>query len=118
MHRPGVCKASQLAGLEHCADCRAWFSSIGTPIREVLNAPCSALMNERFKLAIFGLGNRVRVAGSAEIGDSPAYKRDALIKALRKVLEDRFPSPVQLTPPPVTWRYGTERVSCRPMAPP
>ena len=89
-----------------------------SPIGEVLNAPCSALMNERFKLAISGLGNRVRVAGSAEIGGSPAYRRDALIEALRKVLEDRFPSPVQLTPPPVTWRYGTERVSCRPMAPP
>lgn len=41
--------------------------SISAPIREPLNAPRSALMDERYKVAISRLGNRVRVAGSAEL---------------------------------------------------
>ena len=71
--------------------------SISAPIRETLNAPRSALMDERYKVAISRLGNRVRVAGSAEIGGSLANKREASIKTLYKVLQDWFPGAAQLT---------------------
>ncbi len=65
--------------------------SVSAPIREPLNAPRSALMDERYKVAISRLGNRVRVAGSAEIGGSLATKRAASIETLYKVLQDWFP---------------------------
>ena len=71
--------------------------SISAPIREALNAPRSALMDERYKVAISRLGNRVRVAGSAEIGGSLAVKRPAAIQTLYKVLQDWFPGAAQLS---------------------
>lgn len=70
--------------------------SISAPIREPLNAPRSGLMDERFKVAISRLGNRVRVAGSAEIGGSATHKRPEAIRTLYKVLHDWFPGAAQL----------------------
>ncbi|MBC7602798.1 MAG: D-amino acid dehydrogenase [Ramlibacter sp.] len=70
--------------------------SISVPIRESLNAPRSALMDERFKVAISRLGNRVRVAGSAQIGGDPERKRPQAIQTLYKVLRDWFPGAAQL----------------------
>jgi D-amino-acid dehydrogenase len=70
--------------------------SVSAPIREPLNAPRSGLMDERFKVAISRLGNRVRVAGSAEIGGDPSRKRPASIETLYKVLHDWFPGAAQL----------------------
>jgi len=70
--------------------------SISAPIREPLNAPRSALMDERYKVAITRMGNRVRVAGSAEIGGAPDKKRPASIQTLYKVLHDWFPGAAQL----------------------
>ena len=53
-------------------------------------------MAERYKVAIVRLGNRVRVAGSAEIGGDPDRKRRASIETLYKVLHDWFPGAAQL----------------------
>ena len=69
--------------------------SISAPIRESRNAPRSALMDERYKVAISRLGNRVRVAGAAEIGGSLAKHRAASIQTLYKVLHDWFPGAAQ-----------------------
>jgi D-amino-acid dehydrogenase len=70
--------------------------SISAPIRESLNAPRSALMDERYKVAIARLGNRVRVAGSAEIGGSLAKKHPGAIQTLYKVLHDWFPGAARM----------------------
>lgn len=70
--------------------------SISAPIREHLNAPRSGLMDERYKVAISRLGNRVRVAGSAEIGGRAGERRPAAIQTLYKVLQDWFPGAAQL----------------------
>ncbi len=70
--------------------------SISAPIREPLNAPRSGLMDERYKVAISRMGNRVRVAGSAEIGGAPDKKRPAAILTLYKVLHDWFPGAAKL----------------------
>lgn len=69
--------------------------SISAPIREPLNAPRSALMDERYKVAISRLGNRVRVAGSAEIGGSLGKHRASSVQTLYKVLHDWFPGAAQ-----------------------
>ena len=71
--------------------------SISAPIREPLNAPRSALMDERYKVAISRLGNRVRVAGSAELGGRPGAKRASSIQTLYKVLHDWFPGAAQIS---------------------
>jgi D-amino-acid dehydrogenase len=65
--------------------------SVSATVREPLNAPRSAVMDERYKVAISRLGNRVRVAGSAEIGGSLATKRAGSVQTLYKVLHDWFP---------------------------
>jgi D-amino-acid dehydrogenase len=70
--------------------------SISAPIREPLNAPRSALMDERYKVAISRLGNRVRVAGSAEIGGSLGKHRASSVLTLYKVLHDWFPGAAQI----------------------
>ena len=70
--------------------------SISAPIREPLNAPRSGVMDDRYKVAISRLGSRVRVAGSAEIGGDPNYKRPGAIQTLYKVLHDWFPGAAQL----------------------
>ena len=69
--------------------------AISAPIREALNAPRSALMDERYKVAISRLGNRVRVAGSAEIGGSLTKHRASSVQTLYKVLHDWFPGAAQ-----------------------
>jgi D-amino-acid dehydrogenase len=70
--------------------------SISAPIRESMHAPRSALMDERYKVAIARLGNRVRVAGSAEIGGSLGKKHPAAIQTLYKVLHDWFPGAARI----------------------
>lgn len=69
--------------------------SISATIREPLNAPRSALMDERYKVAISRLGNRVRVAGGAEIGGSLQGRRASSLQTLYKVLHDWFPGAAQ-----------------------
>ena len=88
--------------------------SISAPIREPLNAPRSALMDERYKVAISRLGNRVRVAGSAELGGRLENKRAASIQTLYKVLHDWFPGAAQLSS---TGTSVQEWKGARPMLP-
>ena len=79
--------------------------SISAAVREPLNAPRSALMDERYKVAISRLGNRVRVAGSAVIGGrydpSPENRQQSsnqqAISTLYKVLQDWFPGAAHIS---------------------
>jgi len=85
--------------------------SISASIREPLNAPRSAVMDERYKVAISRLGLRVRVAGSAELGGSPGTLNPASLKTLYKVLQDWFPGAVTLQAGVQQWK------GARPMMP-
>ena len=53
--------------------------------------PRSALMDEKYKVAISRLGQRVRVAGSAELGGRPDRHDPRALQTLYKVLDDWFP---------------------------
>ena len=88
--------------------------SISAPIREAVNAPRSALMDERYKVAITRLGHRVRVAGSAEIGGGLQHRRKAAIQTLYKVLHDWFPGAAQMSN---TGAVVQEWKGARPMLP-
>ncbi|HXE22568.1 MAG TPA: FAD-dependent oxidoreductase, partial [Rhodoferax sp.] len=85
--------------------------SISAQIREPLNAPQNAVMDERYQVAITRLGQRVRVAGGAEIGGSPGHKRAASLQTLYKVLHDWFPGAAQLSNGVQEWK------GARPMLP-
>ena len=85
--------------------------SVSATLREPLNAPLSAVMDERYKVAISRMGNRVRVAGSAEIGGSPHLKRASSLQTLYKVLHDWFPGAANLANGTQEWK------GARPMLP-
>lgn len=65
--------------------------SLSASIKEPVNAPRSAVMDEHYKVAITRLGNRIRVAGSAEIGGRSENKRASSLHTLYQVLQDWFP---------------------------
>lgn len=66
--------------------------SVSAPVREPMDAPISGVMDERYKVAISRIGNRVRVAGSAQIGGDLARINQTAIQTLYKVLDDWFPA--------------------------
>ena len=70
--------------------------SVTAQIREPLNAPRSAVMDERYKVAISRMGLRVRVAGSAEIGGHADSMNPNALQTLYKVLHDWFPGAATL----------------------
>ncbi|RZL88903.1 MAG: FAD-dependent oxidoreductase [Variovorax sp.] len=85
--------------------------SISANIREPLNAPRSAVMDERYKVAISRLGLRVRVAGSAELGGVRDTIHPAALQTLYKVLQDWFPGAATLQAGVQQWK------GARPMLP-
>jgi D-amino-acid dehydrogenase len=74
--------------------------SITAPLRrregEPVPGPKLALMDEHYKVAITRLGDRLRVAGMAELGGDPGTMTDPAMDTLYRVLHDWFPGMVQL----------------------
>ncbi len=73
--------------------------SVTAPLRpqalERQLTPVSALMDERYKVAISRLGRRVRVAGSAELGGKLDHLGQAPLRTLYRVLNEWFPGAMQ-----------------------
>ncbi len=78
--------------------------SVSATVREPLNAPRSAVMDERYKIAITRLGNRVRVGGGAELGGRAERQSKAALHTLYKVLQDWFPGAGLLSSGVQTWK--------------
>ncbi|MEO8281034.1 MAG: D-amino acid dehydrogenase [Ideonella sp.] len=74
--------------------------SITAPMRQrdsdVNGGPASGVMDERYKVSITRFGNRLRVAGSAEIGGSLGHNNDKALQTLHHVLNDWFPGVARL----------------------
>jgi D-amino-acid dehydrogenase len=75
--------------------------SLTAPLRvddaHAATAPRGAVMDEKFKVAVSRLGQRIRVAGSAEIGGAPGTMNEAALATLYKVLDDWFPGAARLS---------------------
>ena len=88
--------------------------SITAPLRQLDGypnlGPASAVMDEKYKVAISRLGARVRVAGSAELGGDLGRNNEAALRTLYKVLDDWYPGCAQLAQAQV-WK------GARPMLP-
>ena len=73
--------------------------SITAPLRLVEShpdlGPASAVMDEKYKVAISRLGQRVRVAGSAELGGDLAQHNRTALHTLHKGLDDWYPGCAQ-----------------------
>jgi D-amino-acid dehydrogenase len=85
--------------------------SVSAPIREPMDAPVSGVMDERFKVAISRIGNRVRVAGGAHIGGHASKINESAIQTLYKVLSDWFPAAADTKNQVQVWK------GARPMLP-
>ena len=72
--------------------------------------PRSALMDEKYKVAISRLGQRVRVAGSAELGGTLSALHPAALRTLYQVLDDWFPGAA-------VWPQAQQWKGARPMLP-
>ena len=83
-------------------------------IREPTYAPIAAVMDEAYKVAIVRMGNRIRVAGTAELGDRhlsiTSNNAERALATLIKVARDWFPGAAQYQS--ATWWAGA-----RPMLP-
>jgi D-amino-acid dehydrogenase len=88
--------------------------SVTAPLRHVDGhpdlGPRAALMDEKYKVAVSRLGQRVRVAGSAELGGSPTRFNGSALKTLYRVLDDWFPG-AAVQPQAQAWK------GARPMLP-
>ena len=62
-----------------------------------MQGPRGAVMDEKFKVAISRLGQRIRVAGSAELGGEPGRMNAAALATLYKVLDDWYPGAARLS---------------------
>ena len=85
--------------------------SISAPIPEPQHAPRSGVMDERHKVAITRIGQRVRVAGSAELGGRAEAINPDAVGTLYKVLHDWYPAAARLSAGVQVWK------GARPMLP-
>lgn len=73
-------------------------------------APLVSVMDEAFKVAITRMGNRLRIAGTAELGNRRLVVRDAALGTLLKVARDWFPGAAD-------YAQAQSWVGARPMLP-
>jgi D-amino-acid dehydrogenase len=88
--------------------------SVSAHVREPLNAPRSGLMDERYKVSITRLGQRVRVAGSAQVGGKAGYLNASAIRTLYKVLHDWFPGAAVMSQGVQQWQGARPMLANRP----
>ncbi|MBS7806459.1 FAD-dependent oxidoreductase [Variovorax sp. PCZ-1] len=88
--------------------------SVSAHVKEPLNAPRSGLMDERYKVSITRLGQRVRVAGSAQVGGRAGEMNRAALKTLYKVLHDWFPGAAVMSQGVQEWQGARPMLANRP----
>jgi D-amino-acid dehydrogenase len=88
--------------------------SVSAHVKEHLNAPRSGLMDERYKVSITRLGQRVRVAGSAQIGGQAGLLNASALKTLYQVLQDWFPGAALMSQGVQQWQGARPMLANRP----
>jgi D-amino-acid dehydrogenase len=66
--------------------------SITLPIEDENCAPVSTIMDETYKVAVTRLGDRIRAAGTAELGGFDLTLREASRRTVSHVVSDLFPT--------------------------
>lgn len=78
--------------------------SISAAVREPLDAPRSAVIDQGQRVSIARQGQRIRVAGGAEVGGSGLMRSPATLRALYRVLQDWFPGAARLAAGVQEWK--------------
>jgi D-amino-acid dehydrogenase len=65
--------------------------SLTAPIKDYARAPESTIMDDAYKVALTRLGDRIRVAGTAEVGGYDSLMRESRLNTIRHVVQDVFP---------------------------
>jgi D-amino-acid dehydrogenase len=66
--------------------------SATAPIRDFEEAPHASVIDESYKVSINRMGNRIRIAGTAELGSRTTELRESALRTLIKVGGDWFPN--------------------------
>jgi len=114
-----LCTGAHSSPLLHSAGIRlplasVYGYSVSAHVKEPLNAPRSGLMDERYKVSITRLGQRVRVAGSAQVGGSAGSMHRAALQTLYKVLQDWFPGAAVMSQGVQEWQGARPMLANRP----
>jgi D-amino-acid dehydrogenase len=85
--------------------------SVSAPLREATHAPRSSVVDAALQVAITPLGQRVRIAGGAELGGDATERHTPTLQRLYHTLNEWFPGGAQLSSGLQIWR------GARPMLP-
>ena len=78
--------------------------SVSAPLRESTHAPQGSVVDVAQQISITRLGQRVRIAGGAELAGADAEHHAATLQRLYRTLNDWFPGGAQLSSGVQVWR--------------
>lgn len=78
--------------------------SVSAPLRESTHAPLASVVDAAQQISIARLGQRVRIAGGAELAGADAEHHAATLQRLYRTLNDWFPGGAQLSSGVQVWR--------------
>ncbi|MDH4417490.1 MAG: FAD-dependent oxidoreductase [Acidovorax sp.] len=78
--------------------------SVSAPLRESTHAPQASVVDAAQQISITRLGQRVRIAGGAELAGADAEHHTATLQRLYRTLNDWFPGGAQLSSGVQVWR--------------
>lgn len=78
--------------------------SVSAPVRESTHAPCASVVDVAQQISITRLGQRVRIAGGAELAGANAEHHTATLQRLYRTPNDWFPGGAQLSSGLQIWR--------------
>ena len=78
--------------------------SVSAPLRESTHAPQASVVDAAQQISITRLGQRVRIAGGAELAGADAEHHAAALQRLYRTLNDWFPGGAQLSSGVQVWR--------------
>ncbi len=84
-----------------------WSHSLSAGLREPMDAPVSAVLDLKSRIAITRLGQRVRASGGADLGGSAAGTDPASLRRLGQVMSHWFPAAARFSGPQASiqsWR--------------
>ncbi len=78
--------------------------TLSAAVREAIDAPLSGILDDRHKVTISRIGQRIRVSGIAQIGGSPKKHVSGAFSTLYKVLNDWFPGAARTSESVQEWK--------------
>lgn len=78
--------------------------SVSAPLREAVHAPVASVLDSQLQISITRLGQRVRIAGGAELGGPGAAHQAPTLQQLYRTMNEWFPGGALLSSGLQVWR--------------